>query len=194
MLRITDESPKLVCQHRQAGPQNEPPKSVQYDARRMQNTNGRLSCRSFFSPLRSNALVFAPGQVELSLLLSIHEDGEPESNEFFDMILYDPWGGARLGSQHRTRVTVIDAQTNSSSSDHTFTTFYLGGEEDDAGEAYSIVAGTVENVTLVAKDALGRERGFGGDVFAAWVEAVKGQGILDGEEFEVREAVWSFRL
>lgn len=138
-------------------------------------------------PLRSTSLVFAPGEVELSLLLSVHEDGEPESNEFFDLFLYDPWGGARLGAQQRTRVTVVDAQSNSSTSDHTLTAFYLGEGEGEAGDTHSIVAGTVDNVTLVSKDVLGRERGFGGDVFAVWVEA------KELEALEVREAAWSFR-
>ncbi|CAM9128397.1 unnamed protein product, partial [Laminaria digitata] len=134
----------------------------------------------------SNALVFAPGEVELSFLLSVHEDGEPENNEFFYLFLYDPWGGARLGAQQRTLVTVVDAQTNSSAIDHTLTTFYLGQGEGEAGDTHAIVAGAVDNVTIVTKDALGRERGFGGDVFAVWVEA-KRQGMLDGEEeFEVR--------
>lgn len=149
--------------------------------------DGRLDLPLLLPPFRSNSLVFAPGEVELSLLLSVHEDGEPETNEFFDLFLYDPWGGARLGSQQRTRVTVVDAQTNSSTSDHTLTTFYLGGEEGEAGDTQSIVAGITYNVTLVAKDALGRNRGFGGDVFAAWIEA------KELESFEVREAAWSFR-
>ena len=81
----------------------------------------------------SNDLVFARGAVELSFLISVHQDGETESSEFFDLVLYDPWGGARLGAQHRTRVTIVDAQTNSSTSDHNLTSFFLGGVTDEAG-------------------------------------------------------------
>lgn len=157
-------------------------------------------------PTCSDELVFAPGVVELSILLGIHEDGEAETDEHFDLFLYEPWGGARLGSQHRTRVTIIDAETVGAATHHSQSALHhddpgdSGGAYDDgAGDGETaatargdvVVAGTVENATLVARNALGELRGFGGDVFEAWVEArgaVEEEGIygdvafLDGED------------
>lgn len=136
--------------------------------------------------IRSDELVFAPGVVVLSILLGIHEDGEAEPDEHFDLFLYEPWGGARLGSQHRARVTISDAETSGAVTHHSRSALHyhdLGGESADAYEDGSgvgktvasargdvVVAGMVQNATLVARDAVGGLRGFGGDVFDAWVE------------------------
>lgn len=148
--------------------------------------------------------------VELSILVGIHEDGEVENDEYFDLLLHAPWGGARLGSQQRTRVTVKDAESDGAVAHHATSALHFdptddGGsssqsyhesgegvetsnakddddeDDDDGDDASSIVveAGTVQNGTLVAKDAMGGLRGFGGDVFTAWVE-VKVAGV-DGE-------------
>lgn len=134
--------------------------------------------------------------VDLSILLSIHEDGKAESDEHFDLFLYEPWGGARLGSQHRTRVTIIDADITgavthlSESTVHYVSSGDSGdvyddgsGEEKTAAAAAvawgnSVVAGTVENATIVARNALGGLRGFGGDLFEVWVEVA---GAVEGE-------------
>eukprot|EP00903_Cladosiphon_okamuranus_P013586 g12653.t2 len=132
----------------------------------------------------SDELVFAPGVVELSILLGIHEDWEVEPDEHFDLFLYEPWGGARLGSQHRARVTIHDVDIGGEVTHHSQSTLHL-----DSSDAYGVgpweeemvatgwhdgvvvgVAGTVQNGTLVARNALGGLRGFGGDAFEAWVE------------------------
>lgn len=145
----------------------------------------------------SDELVFAPGVVELSILLGIHEDGEAEPDEHFDLFLYKPWGGARLGSQHRARVTILDAELGGAVTHHSQSTLHLdgsGGGSDayDVGsweektvateqgdDAVVAVAGTLQNATLVARNALGGLRGFGGDVFEAWVE-VRGAALEEG--------------
>lgn len=110
--------------------------------------------------------------MELSFLVSVHQDGEAEGGEYFDLSLHQPWGGARLGAQQRTRVTIIDAESNGSRTDHALTTWFdEEGDVGEGGEEYIyVVAGAINNATIVARDALGNERGFGGDVFAAWVE------------------------
>lgn len=149
------------------------------------------------APTCSDELIFAPGVVELSILLGIHEDGEAEDDEHFDLFLYEPWGGARLGSQHRTRVTIHDAETGGAVTHHSQTALHYAdpGDGSDAydddgtgegetaaaitGQGDVIVAGVVQNATLVARDALGGLRGFGGDVFEAWVE-VGGAAVEEG--------------
>lgn len=137
--------------------------------------------------------------VELSILLGVHEDGEAETDEYFDLFLLEPWGGARLGSQQRTRVTILDAESNGTVTHHSTTSLLFDrdssdgfdyeeevqtsgydADDDDDSDAVVVVAGTLENVTLVARDALGRLRGFGGDVFEAWVEV---RGEEDGETY-----------
>lgn len=126
-------------------------------------------------PGNSTSLVFAPGVVELSFLISVHQDGEPEPNEYFDLFLDEPWGGARLGAQQRTRITVIDHDSNGSTTDHMLSEWMDAsvavGFGDDRVQA---IAGVTSNFTVVSRDALGRERGQGGDVFAVWVEASVG--------------------
>lgn len=122
----------------------------------------------------SNSLVFEEGVVELSFLVGIHEDGRRETVEKFDVFLYDPWGGARLGSQQRTRVEIIDAESSGTTTVATFTTLHYDRDED-GGSMGSVVGigtitGRVTNVNVVARDALGRARRFGGDLFAVWVE------------------------
>eukprot|EP00752_Nemacystus_decipiens_P001537 g1506.t1 len=82
----------------------------------------------------SDELIFAAGVVELSILLSIHEDGEAEDDEHFDLFLYEPWGGARVGSQHRTRVTIYDAEADGG----------LRGFGGDTFEAWVEIGGAVE--------------------------------------------------
>lgn len=159
-------------------------------------------------PPPSDEIVFTPGVVELSILLGVHEDGEVETDEHFDLFLYEPWGGARLGSQQRTRVTILDAESNGTVTHHSESALFYpessddyDGDDDEEEEeetaddddvvVVDVVAGTLENATIVAKDALGGLRGFGGDVFDAWVE-VRGEqeeviygntAILDGINF-----------
>ncbi|CAM9146088.1 unnamed protein product, partial [Ectocarpus sp. 8 AP-2014] len=149
----------------------------------------------------SDELVFDPGVVELSILLGVHEDGEAETEEYFDLFLLEPWGGARLGSQQRTRVTILDAESNGTVTHHSTTSLLFDRDssdgiiyeeetqssgydaDDDDDSDVVVVAGTLGNVTLVAKDALGRLRGFGGDVFEAWVEV---RGEEEGETYGVK--------
>lgn len=111
----------------------------------------------------------------MSFLLNIHQDGEPEGNEYFDLFLYEPWGGARLGSQQRTRVTIIDADSNGTTTDYSLTTFYSDEDVSETEEIH-VLAGAVNSLTLVAKDAFGRARGFGGGVFTIWVDAREEEG------------------
>ncbi len=166
--------------------------------------SGLLSLPSPRPLTPSDKIIFSPGVVELSILFGIHEDGEVETDEYFDLFLHAPWGGARLGSQKRTRVTVKDAESDGAVSHHATSALHFdpigGGDtssqsydesrdgvetpnphDDDGDDASGIVveAGTVQNGTLVAKDAMGGLRGFGGEVFTAWVE-VREAGF-DGE-------------
>lgn len=137
-------------------------------------------------PLLSDELVFAPGVVELSILLGVHEDAEAEAHEQFDLFLYEPWGGARLGSQHRTRVTINDAETGGAATTHHSRSALHYDDPGDGGDVYDdgseemgpaasargdvVIAGTAKSATLVARNALGGLRGFGGDAFEARVE------------------------
>lgn len=142
----------------------------------------------------STALTFTSGVVELSFLLSIHQDGEAhETGEYFDLILYQPWGGARLGAQQRTRVTIVDANSyngTSAMTDHRQTFFHDGGDDtfnardraEMGGKSDIFVrAGRVNNATIVAKDSSGRGRGYGGDLHAIWVESM-GFGDDEGDD------------
>lgn len=131
----------------------------------------------------SNSLVFEEGMVELSFLVGIHEDGKRETVETFDVFLYDPWGGARLGSQQRTRVEIVDAESSGTTTAAPFTTLYCNRDEDrgSTGSVVEInaIAGKVTKVDVVARDALGRARRFGGDLFAVWVEGREEAGVDD---------------
>lgn len=149
--------------------------------------------------------------VELSILFGVHEDGELENDEYFDLFLHAPWGGARLGSQQRTRVTVIDAESTGAVAHHTTSVLHYeptgddgysglydesweGGEtaheghgDDDYAGGIVVEAGTVQSGTLVAKDAMDELRGFGGDVFVAWVEVGGADIYGEGADFSEGE-------
>lgn len=86
------------------------------------------------TPFASTSLTFAPGVVELSFLVGVHPDGVPEESEFFDLSLEGPWGGARLGAQHRTRVTVVDADGNGTTTDYAKTTASEYGDLTDGSK------------------------------------------------------------
>lgn len=162
----------------------------------------------------SDDIVFNPGVVEMSILLGVHQDGEAETDEKFDLLLFEPWGGARLGSQQRTTVTIVDAEGNGTVPHHSTTSVHHHqddgdeygdawevGEEDASADAsefvdgddgrITVVAGTVNNATLVARDALGRLTGFGGDVFDAWVEVSRGAGGLNGDDADPLSTILS---
>lgn len=132
----------------------------------------------------SDSLIFLPGVVELSFLLGVFQDGVSEGNEYFDIFLHQPWGGARLGAQHRTRVTVVDVDGNGTTTDPLLTGVFVDDSEVDGGETV-VVAGIVNNATLVARDTLGGARRQGGDVFVAWVEGREGD-TGNGTGLEVR--------
>lgn len=70
--------------------------------------------------------------MELSFLLGVHQDGLPEEDEFFDILLEEAWGGARLGSQQRTRITIVDADRNGTTTDYAQT--IAAGADDEAAD------------------------------------------------------------
>ena len=135
--------------------------------------------------------MFDEGVVEVSFLLSVHEDGQRETAEHADLLLHDPWGGARLGAQYRTRIKVVDAESKGMTADATLTTLtYDDGSSgsEDSGEIDTI-AGTITYVTVVAKNAFGRRRRFGGDHFAVWVEVREEAEDDDGDDENVGSSV-----
>ncbi|CAM9996213.1 unnamed protein product, partial [Ectocarpus sp. 12 AP-2014] len=180
---------------------------VRYRLRHGTTDGADVSPHAFYTT--SDELVFDHGVVEISILLGVHEDGEVETEEYFDLFLLEPWGGARLGSQQRTRVTILDAESNGTVTDHSTTSLlfdressedydheeetqtsgYDADDDDDDSEVVVVAAGTLGNATLVARDALGRLRGFGGNVFEAWVEV---RGEKEGETYGVKGGSGSF--
>ncbi|CAM9523958.1 unnamed protein product, partial [Hapterophycus canaliculatus] len=76
-------------------------------------------------------IVFNPGVVETSILLGVHEDGKAEPDEKFDLLLFEPWGGARLGAQRRTTVTIVDAEGNGTVTHHSKTSVHHYQDEGD---------------------------------------------------------------
>ncbi|CAM9298355.1 unnamed protein product, partial [Choristocarpus tenellus] len=130
-----------------------------------------------FAPYTSSTtLVFESGTTEMSFLLSIHQDGIPESDETFNLLLENPRGGARLGAQRKTSVEIIDGDRNGSTDPSL--TWAIGhitnitGEHALGTKKVEGVAGETGNLTLVSMDSEGQPRGEGGDIYTAWVEDV----------------------
>jgi hypothetical protein len=55
------------------------------------------------------------GVVERTFLVSILDDNVPEENEVFQVVLEQPDGGASLGAQFRTNITIVDDDRNKAS-------------------------------------------------------------------------------
>lgn len=72
------------------------------------------SCRNrtrCFCNRYAQTLTFEHGIVRKTFLLAINDDNYPEGDETFQLILSEPTGGASLGNQYITQVTILDDET-----------------------------------------------------------------------------------
>ncbi|CAM9174743.1 unnamed protein product, partial [Chrysoparadoxa australica] len=76
--------------------------TVQYGIRHVTTTSSDVTPHAQYTG--STEVVFDEGVIELSFLVTIHDDGEQEGDEAFDLYLYAPRHGAVLGPQSQTRL------------------------------------------------------------------------------------------
>lgn len=82
-------------------------------------------------------LDFPHGVVQKSFLINILNDNLVEENEVFQVILETPEGGAALGPQFRTNITIIDDDIDSISAEYcTISTNYI---QTLANESFSLI-------------------------------------------------------
>ncbi|KAL7553689.1 hypothetical protein ACHAWF_017014 [Thalassiosira exigua] len=104
----------------------------------------------------NQTVVFRPGQIRASFLVSINDDRRLETNETFSIHLANPTGHARLGTQSRTIVTIIDDDEQKTCSNQTT----LGHSKRDLGYAE---AGIPVEFDIFAKTCAGQSQETGGD-------------------------------
>lgn len=101
---------------------------------------------------------------DASLDKSLHSSSHfwllQERNETFSVHLSNPTGGARLGTQQRTIVTIIDDDKDRSCSSHTFLSH-------NGGDSSITLAGVPMQFTVNAVSCSGQAQTSGGDVYMA---------------------------
>jgi len=107
----------------------------------------------------NETVVFRNGQIRASFLVTINDDRMNEADETFSVHLSNPTGGARLGTQSRTIVTIIDDDEHKTCSDKTT---LLGHNNNHLG---SVEAGSDLQFSLLAKSCSGNDQTIGGDTF-----------------------------
>ncbi|TMW66346.1 hypothetical protein Poli38472_004111 [Pythium oligandrum] len=80
--------------------------TVAYELQHITTSAEDVSPTAFYTS--SQLLQFADGVVELSFLLTIHDDHKVEGDETFRVILRSPTDGSSLGSQREAFVTILD--------------------------------------------------------------------------------------
>ena len=112
----------------------------------------------------NQTVVFRSGQIRASFLVTINDDRIMEANETFSVHLSHPTGQARLGTQSRTIVTIIDDDEDKACSDETT----LGHSKRDLGFTQ---AGNPFKFNVFAKTCAGNNQEISEDAFQ--VEARK---------------------
>ncbi|KAJ1455738.1 hypothetical protein M885DRAFT_440724 [Pelagophyceae sp. CCMP2097] len=141
--------------------------AVSYSLEHLTTDGSDVSATAFYAT--SLRLEFAPGVVELSFLVTIHDDRLLEADEECAFRLHSPAGGAVLGPQRTTVLTIRD--------DDAFRTAarYSRWRGDWHG-----VAGVPSGIYVVAHSAFGQISRIGGDRFVVEVEPYA---LLDRPDF-----------
>ena len=119
----------------------------------------------------NQTVVFRPGQIRASFLVTINDDRVMEANETFSVHLSKPTGGCQLGTQSRTIVTIIDDDELRTCSNET----YVGLNRQDLGS--DVVAGTPLNLTVIAKKCNGDLQTVGMDVIRVEAQMIRADNV-----------------
>ncbi|KAJ8601307.1 hypothetical protein CTAYLR_007233 [Chrysophaeum taylorii] len=126
---------------------------VRYAMHHVTTDGSDLSATAFYTT--SSLLEFSPGIVELSFLVTVHDDRDAEFDETAVFELLAPDGGATLGPQRRATLTVLDDDDAS----RTTARYSLFGGD------WRGVAGVASEVVVHAFSGTGARRRVGGDMF-----------------------------
>ena len=80
--------------------------SVKYAIEHVTSSDADVTPTHFYTTVQT--VVFYPGEIEKSVVLTIHDNRVYESDRTFLVTLSDPSGGAVVGPQHRAIVTILD--------------------------------------------------------------------------------------
>lgn len=80
--------------------------NVSYTLHHLNTNNSDVTATAQYKT--GQVLVFAPGEIVKSFLITINDDELVEANETFLLTLHDPVGGASLSPQKQAIVTIID--------------------------------------------------------------------------------------
>ena len=143
--------------------------SVSYSIYLMTATIDDVTSTAYYST--NQTIVFRPGQIRASFLVTINDDRIMEANETFSVHLSKPMGGCQLGTQSRTIVTIIDDDELRTCSNET----YLGHNRQDLGS--DVEAGTPLSLTVIAKKCNGDLQTVGMDVIRVEAQMIRADNV-----------------
>jgi len=128
----------------------------------------------------NQTVVFRHGQIRASFLVTINDDRMKEDDETFSVHLSTPTGGARLGTQSRTIVTIIDDDEDRTCSNKTT---ILGHNNNN--HLGSVEAGTHLQFSLSAKTCGDEDQTIGGDTFRLEAHRIEANNVPLGFDTSV---------
>ena len=140
--------------------------SIQYDILHLETNASDVHPTAQYTS--SQELVFEQGVIEKTFLITIHDDRQVEGDERFQVILHDPRGGASLGHQKSTIVTIIDddgRQTDTRNTGIATSTGRRLSSGSSLGDLFSVIAGEVNTYMIQATRGDGTAQTTGGDVY-----------------------------
>lgn len=151
--------------------------SVRYALHHVTTTSSDLSPTAEYT--LATTLTFDPGVVELSFLVSIHDDRHHEDDETAIFELFQADGGATLGPQKRTELTIIDDDAHRTSAKFSL----FGGD-------WRGVAGEVSNLAIAAYSGAGNQVRVGGSHFLVELEPIRDQFAVTSAPRSIKASVW----
>ena len=130
---------------------------VDYSIHHTTSDDKDVTPAAFFST--NQTITFYPGQIQKSFLVTIHDDRILEQNKTFSVILSSPTGGATLGNQWKTIVTIIDEDS------HRTCSKISSVAPTESYSHFRSVAGKGSSFAIQAKSCIGENQFIGGDQF-----------------------------
>ena len=170
--------------------------TLDYNLHHITSNDTYVTSTHFYTTTQT--LTFAPGEIEKSFLVTIHDDRAfdyADVNRRFLLTLSNPTNGAALGPQHRSIITIIDDDRDYTSSYNSYTfspglahslltSAYneKGTEYKEKTTTYNVamhkrgIAGTSNEFTIKAMSCTNAAQSAGGDEFLVEIREARFKG------------------